>query len=79
MTISRKVEWRCRRGMLELDVIFQKFFNDHYEKLSEDQKKIFEQLLEHEDPVLFDWLVTELPCENKVLQPIVKNILTGSL
>lgn len=79
MTILRKIAWRCRRGMLELDVIFQRFFEQHYTLLSSEDKNLFAQLLEQEDPILFDWLITEMPCHDVALQRIVKLILKSEV
>lgn len=56
-----KIRWRCcRRGMLELDLLLTKFFDQHYTNLSEKEKKLFQQLLEYGDQKLFSWL---LGCE----------------
>jgi antitoxin CptB len=65
---------RARRGMLELDFIFERFINHHYDQLSENDKQLFMRLLNEEDPVLYDWLVSDLPCSNAMLQPMVDQI-----
>ena len=66
---------QCRRGMLELDFIFQRFLENHYEQLSLDQKALFSELLNEEDPTLYDWLVTEIPCTNVKLQSMVDCVI----
>lgn len=66
---------QCRRGMLELDFIFQRFLSQHYDQLSENDKALFSLLLNEEDPTLYDWLVTEIPCTDVKLQPIVACII----
>lgn len=53
------LRWCCRRGLLELDVILSRFL-DHHTQWSYDQLQNFKELLETPDPILFDWLVTEL-------------------
>lgn len=65
---------QCRRGMLELDFIFQQFLTHHYIYLSEADKQLFSCLLEEEDPTLYDWLVSDIPCTDVGLQPIVERI-----
>ena len=72
--MSNKIRWQCRRGMLELDFIFQRFFEERYPHLSLQQQTAFEQLLKQDDPVLFDWLITGVPCKETELQEIVKLI-----
>lgn len=62
---------QCRRGMLELDFIFEQFLDCHYSQLTSEQKKLLSQLLNQEDPTLYDWLVVDLPCTDVTLQPIV--------
>lgn len=66
---------QCRRGMLELDFIFQRFLEQHYSQLSENDKALFLLLLNEEDPTLYDWLVTEIPCPDARLQPIVTRVI----
>lgn len=70
MNIAR-VRWGCRRGMLELDVIFQPFVEKHYEKLSAEDKAIFIRLLECEDPELFAWFMGHESCPNQELAEMV--------
>ena len=43
--------------MLELDLIFQRFFKQHIDRLSEEQAMAFENLLDYPDPDLYAWLM----------------------
>ena len=70
--MSNRIRWQCRRGMLELDFIFQRFFEEQYPQVSLQQQNAFEQLLKQEDPTLFDWLITGVRCPDTELQEIVK-------
>ncbi len=45
MNDTDRIRWRCRRGMLELDIVLQRFLEKHYAQLSESQRKEFETLL----------------------------------
>ncbi len=63
MKIAR-VRWACRRGMLELDVLFQPFVEKHYEAMSNADKAVFVKLLECEDPELFAWFMGHEVCKN---------------
>lgn len=49
-----RARWRCRRGMLELDIILQRFMDKHYAQLSQDELQQFEALLEYPDNDLWD-------------------------
>lgn len=70
--MSNRIRWQCRRGMLELDFIFQRFFEERYPHLSVEHKSSFEQLLKQDDPYLFDWLITGVPCPDSSLHEIIK-------
>lgn len=52
-----KLRWACRRGMLELDVLLGNFLNEAYANLTNAQKIAFVELLRHNDPELFNWLL----------------------
>ena len=52
-----KLTWQCRRGMLELDLIFGRFLSERFDTLTDDQVSSFERLLNHQDPDLYAWLM----------------------
>lgn len=51
----KKLRWRCRRGMLELDLLLIPFFDERFHTLTEDESRTFSQLLDREDPELLAW------------------------
>ena len=78
MTIAAdkaRLKWACRRGMLELDVLFMPFVDDAYEHLTEDKRVIFERLLECDDPELFAWFMGHEICKDEQLNAMVQFIL----
>lgn len=70
-----RLRWACRRGMLELDVLFMPFVEESYEALSSEDKDIFERLLECQDPELFAWFMGHEKCEDPELNRLVQFIL----
>ena len=52
---ARRVLWRCRRGMKELDILLERFVREDYERAPAEQKRAFTQLLELPDPELADY------------------------
>jgi antitoxin CptB len=56
------IQWRIRRGLLELDYIFHGFYQYRYETLSDIEKKQFIDLLEIADPDLLEWVIYRKPC-----------------
>jgi antitoxin CptB len=69
-----KLIWNCRRGMLELDLILQRFLASYADTLDETQMALFEQLLTAQDPDLYAWLMGYETPINKELREIVELI-----
>ncbi|MEW6993274.1 succinate dehydrogenase assembly factor 2 [Colwelliaceae bacterium MEBiC 14330] len=78
-TISRvnkaRLKWACRRGMLELDVLFMPFVDEAYDDLSVKDQFTFERLLTCQDPELFAWFMGHETCEDSELNAMVQFIL----
>ncbi len=51
-----ELRWRCRRGMLELDVLLGGFLERRYRELTEAQLEALVEMLRVEDDQLWDWL-----------------------
>ena len=59
-----RLRWACRRGMLELDALFERFLDNHYDSLGADQQQAFEDLLDCTDDQLFKWLFGRQSVDN---------------
>ncbi|MCF2856280.1 succinate dehydrogenase assembly factor 2 [Pseudoalteromonas sp. SMS1] len=70
-----RIKWACRRGMLELDVLLEPFVEDAYDQLSDEDKMVFQRLLEVEDPDLFAWFMGHEKCPHTDLGQMVQFIL----
>ena len=46
---NNQLQWRCRRGLLELDILLQRFLRQHYEELAPRQQAAFVSLVELQD------------------------------
>lgn len=66
-----RLTWHCRRGMLELDLILQRFLKQGLEQLSAKELNTFDALLSCTDPELFAWFMGHEEPENKELKEIV--------
>ncbi|MEZ5571669.1 MAG: succinate dehydrogenase assembly factor 2 [Halioglobus sp.] len=71
-----RMRWAARRGMLELDLILEPFATTQYARLSESDRKCFQQLMLCEDQDLFAWLLQRSEPLNQELAGIVRQILT---
>jgi len=74
VSLSRLL-WACRRGMLELDVLFMPFVKEAYSELDDKQKLTFQRLLTCEDPELFSWFMGHKVCPDPELAGMVDVIL----
>lgn len=59
MNDADRIRWRCRRGMLELDIVLQRFLEKHYKELSKSQRQEFETLLSLPDHDLWAMMMAE--------------------
>ena len=71
-----RIQWACRRGMLELDVAIMPFFKFEYETLSDTDKQVFVDLLKSDDPDLFNWLMNHGKPADAQLQRMINLIQT---
>lgn len=67
--------WACRRGMLELDVLFMPFAKEAFDDLNREDQFTFERLLTCEDPELFSWFMGNKECPDPQLAAMINVIL----
>ena len=73
MSDSARLRWKCRRGMLELDLLLRAFMDRGYAALDAGERARFEQLLETPDAVLLEWLMGRIrPSDRDVGQLVDK-------
>ena len=70
-----RLRWRSRRGMLELDLLLQPFFDEVFRDLPEAVQDTFVILLEQDDPDLLMWFSRKDEPEDKALAELVNLIL----
>jgi len=68
------LQWRCRRGTKELDVVLNRFLEAHYQQLSEQELLNFDSLLETQDTLLWYWLSGQSQPENSKFQTLINKI-----
>lgn len=71
---DNRLRWKCRRGMLELDIMLQSFLTNGYSKLNTEESKFFEQLLDYEDNPLFELLMGRMQPANPQMNHVIKSI-----
>lgn len=65
MKERERLRWRCRRGMLELDIVLGRFVERHYAGLDEAQQAVFDTLLEMPDSELWDMITGKVMPQEK--------------
>ena len=68
---QQELRWQCRRGMLELDLIFEAFLDSRYASLDTADQCDFVELLKYADQDLQQWLLGKSsPADKKMLRII---------
>lgn len=52
-----RIRWQCRRGLLELDLVLNRFLESELEGLSPGQLGVFRELLGENDTSLLAWVM----------------------
>lgn len=69
-----RVRWRCRRGLLELDIVLGRFVEAHYTRLDEKEKQAFEVLLDMPDNPLWDMITGSTESTQSTARPVACGI-----
>lgn len=70
---ERKVIYRSRRGLKELDIYFDPYVRNHYLNAPSEEKALFAELIEQEDPDLLDWfMMVDEPLKPELKALIIK-------
>ena len=72
--VNSQLRWRCRRGMLELDIILNNFIDNNYTQLSAEEKEIFDQVLDYPDQLLFDLFLGYMESSDNNVSKLVQTI-----
>jgi antitoxin CptB len=57
---ARRLLWRCRRGMKELDVLLERFARRELPAASPEERRTLARFLELPDPLLVDYLLGQV-------------------
>ena len=70
----RRLRWRCRRGMRELDQLFGRYLDREWKQASGEDRGVFLQLLECEDDKLWRWFMGYEQCPDDALASLIQRI-----
>lgn len=69
---KKRLHWQCRRGMLEIDLILNRYLSACYLEASLNEQAIFEQILSENDQHLFLWLTEKESPPEKYVNLVLK-------
>ena len=73
---AARLRWRCRRGMRELDQLLEQWLNVRFAQADASTQRAFAELLEEQDPQLWDWFSGRAAPPRSDWQRIVDEIRT---
>jgi len=71
----RKLRWRCRRGMRELDQLMLRYLDQRWPAADDAERGRFLRLLDCEDDKLWQWCMGRERPADQELQSIVQVIV----
>jgi antitoxin CptB len=75
-TELRRLRWRCRRGMRELDQLLTRWLDREWATASEAQRGVFLRLLDCEDDRLWRWFLGHETASDAELDSLVQRLRT---
>lgn len=69
-----RLRWQCRRGILELDLLFEHFVATRYGTLDRKTKDMFHELLTLADQDLFEYFFNNRPYPDKDVADVIDYI-----
>lgn len=67
-----RLKWRSRRGLLELDLIFTRFWNKYESAVGEQEMQALDRLLQMPDNDILDMIMQRQACDNAQIKPLVQ-------
>ena len=72
----KRLRWRCRRGMRELDQLLERWLDVAWRQSTEAERATFLRLLDSEDDRLWRWFLGHEVAPDPDLQALVERIRT---
>ena len=69
-----RLRWQCRRGMLELDYVLERYLENRFTAADAAEQDRFAHLLTAQDPELQGWLLNGLAHPDPDMQRLIDRI-----
>ena len=70
----KKLRWRSRRGMQELDTLLNNYLDVYYADLDGESLQVLERLLDTEDDILWVWLSGQKNSDDPAFSRLIDDI-----
>jgi len=64
------------RGTREMDLLMGSFADQYLSGFAEDELVLYEQILSHNDPDLYDWISGRSPVPANLMNPVMEKLLS---
>lgn len=71
---AQRIRWRCRRGLLELDILLLRFVERHYGTLSAQERLTFDEILDMPDNPLWDIISGRQEAASEPMRAVLEKI-----
>lgn len=78
MSELARMRWKCRRGMLELDLLLRDFLDRGYADLDTAGQQLLDRILDYPDAVLLEWLMGRIRPTDKDVAQLVDKIRSAA-
>jgi antitoxin CptB len=72
-----RIRWRCRRGMLENDLVLTRFLDQRGAAIAEDEVAMLDRLLDLPDTDLWDLLSGRTEPQDDAVVPLLQHLRTA--
>ena len=75
--MEKKLQWLCRRGMKELDILFTAYLENDYPNAACEERRAFVELLGYQDPRIVDLLFGRRTDADPAVQALIAFLRTS--
>lgn len=70
-----RIQWKCRRGMREIDLLLREFTSKSLNSLDEKEFLILDEVLNYDDQKLYDYIFKNVSLGNTIHENFVAKYL----
>ena len=71
----KRILWKCRRGMREIDLLLREFSQNKLNELNKRDIDIFNEILNYDDQRLYDFIFKKEPLDNRIHEKFIETNL----